>query len=73
MYLVIKRFIDKDNNKEYSIDSIYRNDDKKRIQRLRELGYLGEELIVKEVPEVESAEILDEIKEEVSKKSSKKK
>ena len=74
MYLVIKKFIDKDRDKEYSIDSIYRSNDEKRIQELKELGYLGEELIIKAISEEEvPKEIKEEPIEEPEKKSNKKK
>ena len=78
MYLVIKKFIDKDRDKEYSIDSIYRSNDEKRIQELKELGYLGEELIIKaiseeEVPKEIKEDPIEDPIEEPEKKSNKKK
>lgn len=51
MYLVTKDFIDKDNNKRYLIDSIYRSNSEERIEELRNLGFIGVELAVKEADE----------------------
>ena len=51
MYLVTKDFIDKDNNKRYLTDSIYRSNSEERIEELRNLGFIGVELAVKEADE----------------------
>lgn len=69
MFLVIKDFIDKDDKKRYLADSIFRSDNERRIQELRNLGFVGEELIAKGIPE---EEVPDEIKEEPTGESEKK-
>lgn len=52
MYLVEKDFIDKKTKKLHKADTIYRTDKEDRAKELRDKGFIGVELIVKEETEV---------------------
>lgn len=57
MYLVEKTFIDKETKKLHEKGTIYKTDKEKRVEELREGGFLGAELVIKEEnesPEEES-------------------
>lgn len=67
MFLVEKDFIDKKTKKTHMKGTIYTSDDEKRIEELRQKGFIGVELIVKEEP----AEPVKEPKEEAEKETKK--
>lgn len=70
MFLVEKTFKDKKTKKIYEKGMLYETDDKKRIEELKEGGYLGPELVIKE--ELMSEEVEKQSTEEEKPKSKRK-
>lgn len=74
MYLVEKTFIDRKTKELHEKGTVYISDSEERIQELKQGGFLGVELVVKneaETPEEKAQGEGEEISEEVPKEEAK--
>lgn len=73
MYLVEKAFIDKESKRLYEKGAVYKTDNQERAEKLRNMGFLGVELVVKEeLPKKEQVSEEQHPKNNTAKKPKKK-